>query len=78
MCLLCGSYIPAELRQLPVNTVLSGLCDETQKDVENQQKDETTAAAADVVEKDNHDEVGAVAAEDEKNMEVFFMFYAFF
>ena len=77
--MLRGSYVPTELRQLPVNTVLSGLCAETQKDVVNEQKDETTAAAADVaVENDNRDEDGAVAAEDDKNMEVSFSCFVHF
>ena len=70
-----------ELRQLPVNTVLNGLCDETQKDAVNEHNDDTTATAADaadaadnddndVGESDKQDEDGAVAAEDDKNVEV--------
>ena len=66
---VCHSYTPAELRQLPVNTVLNGACDEAVKDEVSEQKDETAAAD---VEKDVHDDdvTAAVTDDEHKNIEV--------
>ena len=64
MVYMCDSYTPAELRNLPVNTVLNGRHDETEQDPVAEQNDlAATEAAAPAA--------GSIADEDDKNMQVY-------